>query len=387
MRRWLVGIRILITLLLLALAGVYMLRMEYVTQLGQVDNLIGAMPVVSLFFLLLFSLVLLWKRYKGAETSTVLFAVLDVAALLMFAISGTGNWFPLARTLDTTNLEAPAAQIMPPARLPEKGETVFSGELPILDGATALYPVYHSFAEAVYAPEASGADAVRCTNTSGAYASIMAGTCDIIFTAGPSAKQRAAAEAAGSDLHFTPIGREAFVFLVGRDNPVDSLTVQQIKNIFSGKTATWKTLGWPEGGDIIAFQRPEGSGSQTGLQNVMGRLPIFAPRPLPDSTLAGNGRLTEQIAVVYGGVQPALGYSYRYYATQMYPNADTKLLAVQGVYPSVENIANGKYPFSADFYAVTRGEPTGEVRRLIEWMLSEEGQYLVEQVGYIPLSR
>jgi phosphate transport system substrate-binding protein len=260
-----------------------------------------------------------------------------------------------------------------------------TADLPVLDGAAALYPVYAAFAEAVYDESAFSQDMVLCTNTRSAYEALISGSRDIIFVAGPSERQIAAARTAGADLRLTPIGREAFVFLVGKENPVDNITYQQIRNIYSGKTADWRTLGWNEGGKIIAFQRPENSGSQTGLQMIMGDLPIQVPQPLPDAGLIGTNSLMKQVSVRWRGVQPAIGYSYRYYATTMYANPDAKLLRVNGVEPSIENIQNGSYPFVADFYAVTNGEPRGNSKLLIDWILSRQGQEIIEKTGYIPV--
>ena len=261
-----------------------------------------------------------------------------------------------------------------------------TSELPVLDGATALYPVYAAFAQAVYAEDSFSHDLVNCTNTRGAYEAVIRGERDIIFVAGASERQISAAKSAGADLRFTPIGREAFVFLVGKNNPINNITYQQIRNIYSGKTAYWNTLGWHEGGRIIAFQRPEGSGSQTGLQNIMGTLPIQVPQPLPDAGLIGTNSLMKQISAEWRGVQPAIGYSYRFFAVTMYANPDSKLLSVNGAEPSTENIRNGRYPFVADFYAVTKGEPDGNSKLLINWILSRQGQELIEKTGYTPLS-
>ena len=102
-------------------------------------------------------------------------------------------------------------------------------------------------------------------------------------------------------------------------------------------------------------------------------------------SLAGNGSLMEQISVEYRGVQPALGYSYRYFANTMYANPDCKMLSVGGVYPSAENIRAGAYPFTVNFYAVTRGEPAGNTKKLVDWMLSEQGQEIILSTGYSPL--
>ena len=223
------------------------------------------------------------------------------------------------------------------------------------------------------------------TDTLKAYDGIMTGERDAIFAAGASAKQKQKAAELGAELVFTPIGREAFVFVVGKDNPIDDISVKQIRNVYSGKTSRWSTLGWRDGGEIIAFQRPEGSGSQTGLQQVMGNIPIAAPRPLPDDSLIGTNSLMKQISVVYNGVMPALGYTYRFFAQTMYGNADAKILSVDGVAPTDENIKSGKYPFSVRFYIVTNGEPKGNVKRLIDFALSSQGQELVAKSGYVPI--
>ena len=116
-------------------------------------------------------------------------------------------------------------------------------------------------------------------------------------------------------------------------------------------------------------------------------LPIQKPQPLPDNSLIETGSMLKQVSVEWKGVQPALGYSYRYFATTMYPNPDAKLLAINGVYPSNETIADGSYPFTGCFYAVTNGQPVGNAKRLIDWILTDEGQYLIEQTGYVPLGR
>ena len=114
-------------------------------------------------------------------------------------------------------------------------------------------------------------------------------------------------------------------------------------------------------------------------------MPIQAPQPLPDKSLIGSNSLMQQVSVEWKGVQPALGYSYRFFANTMYPNPNAKLLKIDGVEPSVENIKNGSYPFTVNFYAVTNGQPQGNTKKLIDWILSPQGQKLIEKCGYTPL--
>ncbi|MDR1328094.1 MAG: substrate-binding domain-containing protein [Oscillospiraceae bacterium] len=374
-------------------AGVYALyKFEYLTAFGDVDNIVGMLPVALALTGAAGTTAVLWmKRVRRLVPVTAAVALLVILSVALFPTALRGNWWinttvpDGAEAVPDLTLYAPFSENSKTAKLDESSELRLAGDLPVLDGATALYPVYAAFAEAVYDENAFSQDKVLCTNTRGAYEAIIAGERDVIFVAGPSERQLAAARDAGADLRFTPIGREAFVFLAGKENPVNNVTYRQIRNIYSGKTAYWGTLGWNEGGRIIAFQRPEGSGSQTGLQAIMGELPIQAPQPLPDAGLIGANSLMKQISVEWRGVQPAIGYSYRFFAATMYANPGAKLLSVNGAEPSAENIRNGTYPFVADFYAVTNGEPEGGAKLLIDWILSSQGQEIIEKTGYAPI--
>jgi len=378
-------------------AGVYTLnKYEFLLSFYDIDNIVGMIPVALVVTGIAGTSVLLWMEHtkRIVPVSTAL-ALLVILSVLLFPTALRGNWWIGTITSDTSGDEsgaAPDLTVYAPfsgnsgtAKLAEESTLRLTANLPVLDGATALYPVYSAFAEAVYDENAFSPDVVLCANTRVAYEALISGDRDIIFAAGPSERQIAAARAAGADLRLTPIGREAFVFLVGNENPVDNITYQQIRDIYSGKTANWRTLGWKEGGKIIAFQRPEGSGSQTGLQTIMGRLPIQVPQPLPDAGLIGANSLMKQVSVRWRGVQPTIGYSYRYYAVTMYPNPEAKLLKVNGAAPSIENIQDGTYPFASDFYAVTNGEPQGNSKLLIDWILSRQGQEIIKITGYIPI--
>ncbi|MFS3708643.1 PstS family phosphate ABC transporter substrate-binding protein, partial [Escherichia coli] len=81
----------------------------------------------------------------------------------------------------------------------------------------------------------------------------------------------------------------------------------------------------------------------------------------------------------------AIGYTFRYYATQMNADKNIKLLAINGITPTAENIRNGKYAYIVDAFMVTRENTTSETQKLVEWFLTPQGQSLVEDVGYVPL--
>ena len=381
------------TLAVWAAGGYALHQFEYWIALGSVDNFVGMIPVALVLIGVIGATVLLWMQHtKRLIPFSVSIFLLVLLAVALFPTALRGNWWINPATpgesesAPNLGVYAPFSADSKTAKLEEQSAIRLVDQLPVLDGATALYPIYAAFAEATYDQNAFSQDHVLCTNTRSAYEAIIAGERDIVFVAGASEQQMAAAKTAGADLRFTPIGREAFVFLVGKENPVEDITYQQLRNVYSGKTANWKTLGWREGGRIIAFQRPEGSGSQTGLQRmIMNELPIQVPQPLPDASVIGTNSLMQQVSAEWQGVQPALGYSYRFYATTMYANADAKLLKINGIEPSMTNIQNGSYPFVGDFFAVTNGEPEGNVKLLIEWILSPQGQDIIEKTGYTPL--
>jgi phosphate transport system substrate-binding protein len=385
-------LKIALSLIVIAIYIYITNRFEYLSQITAFDNIIGIMPLILLTGILGFAVALIWKRYKNAEISTAVLSVLTVMWTAMLFPAVTGNWYPFSKIPETSG-SAPDLTLYEPFREDTLSVTIsdsslsLSEDLPVLDGATALYPVYAAAVRAVYDEKAYAPETAICSNTPNAYKRLIRGDCDIIFAAAASQKQLQAAEEAGCELFFTPIGKEAFVFINGKENPVENLTYQQIKNICSGKTAYWSTLGFKDGGKIIVFTRPEGSGSQTGLQQIMRGIPIQKPQPLPDETLIGNGSLMQKVSVRYNGTQSAIGYSYRYFASTMYPNPDAKMLKIDGVYPSIEAISSGSYPFTNEFYAVTNGEPIGNEKALIDWLLSPEGQLLIEKTGYVPLEK
>lgn len=368
-------------------------KLEYFSNFNVIDNIVGMIPVVFfLIFILGSAYILFIKHTKTNVPILIAVAVLLVLSIVLFPNALRGNWWLFPKVSneeeaapDLTAYE-PFSKNSITAKLDTKSTLQLSKDMPVIDGATALYPVYAAFAETTYNENSYSPQNVLCTKTGDAYRSLIKGERDIIFVATASQNQIESAKQAGVDLKFTPIGIEAFVFLVGDENPINDLSYQQIRNIYSGKTAKWKTVGWNNGGKIIAFQRPEGSGSQTGLQGIMGDLPIQVPQPLPDEEIIKTNSLMKQLSIKWQDAQPGIGYSYRYYATIMYANPNVKLLSINGIFPSEENIRNGVYPFIGHFYAVTNGEPKGNTKLLLDWILSSQGQELIEKTGYIAIS-
>lgn len=268
------------------------------------------------------------------------------------------------------------------ARLEEEATLQLSDSLPVIDGATALYPLYAAFAEATYPHDLEDYEyrnLIGGNTTPEAFENLITGNADIIFCAQPSREQWEKVRETGETFVLTPIGKEAFVFFVHKDNPVTSLSSEQIRAIYSGKVINWRVLGG-KNKKIMAFQRPAGSGSQTMLEHIMGDVPLMeAPQ---DNFVMGMGEIIDRTST-YQNRQNALGYSFLFFTQTMVANDAIRLLEIDGVVPTRENIANETYPFIGDFYAITLSQPSENTERLIKWVLSEQGQELVEKTGYV----
>ena len=254
----------------------------------------------------------------------------------------------------------------------KKETTKLDGDLPVIDGAAALVPVFNSFVYSLY-PESSvkyengdftSDSALQYHNTRGAYKGIVDGDIDIAFCAKPSDEQVQYGLDKGVELELIPIGREAFVFLVNKNNPVDSLSMQQLKDIYSGKITNWKDVGGANR-PINVVQRNQGSGSQTTLEKLFGK------------DIASN---------FFGPFGASIGFSFRFYVEELTKHGHIKMLELNDVYPSKENVQNESYPIVSNFYAVIRKgemESNLNIKKVIDFILSPTGQDIIDEIGYV----
>ncbi len=144
---------------------------------------------------------------------------------------------------------------------------------------------------------------------------------------------------------------------------MDSLSVEDVKKIYTQEYTNWSQLGG-EKKAIAALQRNEGSGSQTAMLSFMNGEPVKKDW----NTFMGS----------------AIDYSFRYHVKDVVADGTLKMVKLNGVEPSVENIRTGDYPIVSNFYAVYRKDNQNEnVRKLVDWVLSEEGQQIIEDTGYV----
>ncbi|EFW38374.1 hypothetical protein HMPREF9554_01090 [Treponema phagedenis F0421] len=336
---------------------------------------------------------LIWKLFKKKIFRICFFSFIAIGFLSFAGFL----WHHLYLTRITVSMSpyellesySPYAENSKVKLLDGESTLKLSDNLPRMNGAIALYPIYSAYARAVYPAEklqdAPNRKLLYGGSTPQAYDSILKGESDIIFMASPSKEQEEEAKAKGVHLNYTAIGREAFIFFVNANNPIENLTIEEIKKIYSGEIQDWSYFDPSSArklGKIKAFQRDENSGSQTALQKLMGDTPLM--KPTETDRINSMGAIVEK-AADFKNFKNSIGFSFRFYSTEMMKDHDIKLLKLNGVAPTVENIKNGTYPIIGDFYAVTRDDASENTLKLLEWIKGKQGMELLKKTGYTPI--
>ena len=299
------------------------------------------------------------------------------------------------------------------------GLDALATQFPRLDGSTTTLVITRSIAAAVRgvklewtepAPDAlqrtmvpvagSGqADSAFITGlkhntTHQAYLNIIDGSIDCALIARLPSPDELAAAAAGVTLDTVPIALDAFVFMAHVANPLAGLSLDQIRSVYSGQTTRWDQLGVAVPGFdqpqlITAYQRERNSGSQELMEALI--LPhdqmidspqLVVPTMLGPFNAIGGDLWGED------GNRLGLGYTVYFYITSIFPHQRVKMVAVEGVQPDAASIASRRYPLTAEVYGVIRADqPEDHVGRLTrDWLLTEAGQALVADCGYVPVN-
>ena len=261
---------------------------------------------------------------------------------------------------------------------------------PKVDASLATQPLATALIKDFTKQEIKEED-LNYSNTHPAYVKLINDEVDLILVTEPSQEELELAAEKGVELEVIPVVKEGFVFYVNANNPVENLTTEQIQKIYTGEITNWKSLG---GSDekITAYQRPTNSGSQTGMLSlVMKDLKLMEA---PKETLIET--MSEIINLVsnYTNGKNAIGYSYYYYANTMFKTIDEnvasniKMLGINGIKPNNQTIQNSTYPFTTAYYIVLnkKDAPDSASRILANQFLSERGQKVAEETGYVPVN-
>ena len=160
-------------------------------------------------------------------------------------------------------------------------------------------------------------------------------------------------------------------------SPVQELTIEQIRKVYTGETTNWSELGGPNQ-RIIVYGRENNSGTYVYFKDnvLQGADYVASMQSMPGTAAVVNAVSKDKAGIGYGGA--AYGKGIR----EIRVKAET---SSPGYAPTAENIKTGLYPVTRFLYLYVRNKPTGALKQYIDWVLSDEGQSIVTEVGYFPI--
>lgn len=174
-----------------------------------------------------------------------------------------------------------------------------------------------------------------------------------------------------------PVARDGITVYVNESNPVKELSLQQIKAIYRGEITNWKDLGGPDT-KIILYGRENSSGTYVYFRDFVLGGADYSPMT---QTLPGTAAVVNAVAKDKNGI----GYGGAAYAKGVVHVAVKKDESSPAYQPTLETVKSGQYPITRYLYMYTRVKPAGDMKKFIDWALSDEGQAIVSQVGYFPV--
>ncbi len=230
---------------------------------------------------------------------------------------------------------------------------------------------------------------IRTVNsrTHGAYMALINKDTDLILVSTlPSEDEAQAAREAGIELEVTPIGLDAFVFIVNEANPMDNLKTEEVVDIYTGDITKWEEVGeWDA--PIEPYVRNRNSGSQELMNRFIMKDKEMGDFPEPTSQFKAMAPLIDGVSTN----QYSIGYTLFYYKLNMIDRRErmnnVKVLALDGIAPSEETISSKEYPHVFNIYAVVRKDldRTSSEYKIKQWLTSDQGQSLIREAGYVRL--
>lgn len=173
-----------------------------------------------------------------------------------------------------------------------------------------------------------------------------------------------------------PCAKDGVTIFLNESNTVHEVTIKQLSDIYTGKIRNWKELGGKDA-EIRLYGRENSSGTYTYFHDEVVKADYTASvQSLPGTAAVVNAVKKDVNGIGYGGAAYAVGVKY----AKVKKDDGSK-----GYDPTAENIANGQYPITRYLYMYLRNRPSGEIKKYVDWILGQEGQKIVTEVGYFPL--
>ena len=260
-----------------------------------------------------------------------------------------------------------------------------SGKISI-EGSDTLRPLAEKWAEA-YKAKNAGIDITVAGGGSGqGITALLNGTAEIADSSRAAKdKEKADAKAKGFEMVETAVARDGITIVVHPSNTVKSLTIEQLKGIYTGKVNNWKEVGGPDL-KIVTSGRDTASGTYTYFQeDVLNKEKYRADMISTPS----NNKIAENVTAQKGGI----GYIGVAYASEFTKAGKVKEVPVafkageEPQLPTEDNILSGKYPISRALFNYTKGKPDGNIKGYLDFVTGPDGQEIVKKEGFIPLKK
>ena len=254
-----------------------------------------------------------------------------------------------------------------------------AGKMIQVKGSDTMVNLMSNLAEEYMTAHPGATVAVTGGGSGTGIAAMLNGTTDICASS-RSLKKEEEDMAASKNIAPTSvtIGLDGLAVMVNPKNPVAELSIEQLRKIYTGEYTNWQDVGGPSK-PIVLLSRESNSGTYVYFQeHVLNKADYAKTALLMPSTAA--------IAKAVGDDEAAIGYGGIAYAE----HAPVKMIQVKttadapAVAPSMETVLNGTYPISRPLFLFTNGAPSGDVKTFIDYCLSDAGQKVVTDTGYIP---
>jgi phosphate transport system substrate-binding protein len=210
-------------------------------------------------------------------------------------------------------------------------------------------------------------------------AALINGTTDIAESSRPmkASEKDQVQQKRGQAAYELPVALDGLAVYVHEKNPVKELSLEQLKKIYTGVVKNWKEVGGQDA-RILLYGRENSSGTYAYFkEHVLEEADYFpTTQTLPGTAAVINAVAKDTRGIGYGGIAYLKGVR----ALKVKKNASSP-----AVEPSLENVHNNSYPISRFLYWYMAGKPAGQIKQLADWVVSAEGQAVVENVGYYPL--
>jgi len=243
----------------------------------------------------------------------------------------------------------------------------------VVEGSTTVLPIAQKAAEVFMNSNPEADISVRGGGSGVGIASLIDGTCNIADSSRPiKDTELDKAVTNGRSPKANVVAMDGICVIVNPSNTVEALTGKQVKGIYTGKISNWKEVG---GSDekIVVISRD----SSSGTFEAFGELALKGEKVRPDALLQASN---QAVASTVSRTPGAIGYVGLGYLT-----SSVKAVDVDGVKASKETVLTGKYSIGRPLFMYTNGAPKGLAKQFIDYILSQEGQKLVEEEGFVGL--